>query len=258
MRSAPRGQSATVEERRPRMMSTKISERNLSALRPLTLIVVMTGMAAVVVAATMQAAVAEHAWLMMIVLALFLAPMSAVNIPGIKATVTLGDIVTISCVVLFGPSAGIIAAVAEGVVTSLTMTKSPKKLLYNVATGAISMAGASLITQTVFAQFGVPGLQMSVLRMSGAVGLFTLCYFLISTSLIAAYVAFSIGEPVLRVWRRKFLWTVMSYIASGASALVAFSLVGRLGYLVFIVVIGVMLTMCLFYRVYFRRFQEPS
>ena len=212
---------------------------------------------AVVAAAAIQAAVAEHAWLMMIVLALLLAPMGAVNIPGIRATVTLGDIVTISCVVLFGPSAGIIAAVAEGVVTSLTITKSPKKLLYNVCTGAISMAAASLATQAAFDRFGVPGVQMSLLRMSGAVGLFTLCYFLISTSLIAAYVAFSIGEPVLRVWRQKFLWTIMSYIASGASALVAFSLVGRIGYLVFVLVIGVMFTVCLFYRLYFRKFQQP-
>ena len=237
-------------------MSTKISGRNLSALMPLTIVVVIAGTVAVGAAAAIQAAVSEHAWLMMIVLALLMAPMSAVKIPGIRATVTLGDIVTISCVVLFGPSAGIIAAVAEGVVTSLTITKSPKKLLYNVATGAISMAGASLITQAVFDQFGVPGLEMSVLRMSGAVGLFTLCYFLISTTLIAAYVAVSIGEPLLRVWRQKFLWTVMSYIGSGASALVAFSLVGRLGYLVFVVVIGVMFSTCLFYRVYFRKFQK--
>ena len=239
-------------------MSTRISEKNLSALMPLTVMVVIAGAVAVGAAAASQAAVAEHGWLMMIVLALLLAPMSAVQIPGIKATVTLGDIVTMSCVVLFGPSAGIIAAVAEGAVTSLTITKSPRKLFYNVATGAISMAGASLITQAAFGQFGVPALQTSVARMSAAVGLLALSYFLISTLLIAAYVAISRGEPVLRVWRQKFLWTIMSYIASGASALVAFSLVGRMGYMVFVLAIGGMFTMCLFYRVYFRRFQVTS
>ncbi len=239
-------------------MSTQFSERNMSALMPLTVIVVIGGAVDVIAAATRQAAVAEHAWLMMVVLGLLLAPMSAVRIPGVKATVTLGDIVTMSCVVLFGPSAGVIAAVADGVVTSLTLTKNPRKILYNVATCAISMAGASLITRAVFDQFGAPGAQMSVLRMSGAVGLFSISYFLISTSLVAAYIAFSNGEPLLRLWRQKFLWTIMSHIGSGASALVAFSLVGRLGYLVFVPVIGAMFTMFLFYRVYFRRFEETA
>jgi hypothetical protein len=239
-------------------MSTNFSEKNLSAVMPLTVIVVVAGTVAVVAAATRQAAVAEHAWLMMIVLALLLAPVSTVRIPGIKATVTLGDIVTMSCVVLFGPSAGVIAAVADGVVTSLTLTKSPKKILYNVATCAIAMAGSSLITRALFDQFGAPGAQLSVLRMAGAVGLFSICYFLISTSLIAAYVAFSSGEPLLRLWRKKFLWTIISYIGSGACALAVFSLVGRLSYLVFVVVIGAMFTMFLFYRSFFRRFQEAA
>jgi len=225
---------------------------------PLTVGVVIAGAVAVIAAAARQAAVAEHAWLMMVVLALLLAPVSAVRIPGIKATVTLGDIVTMSCVVLFGPSAGVIAAVADGVVTSLTLTKNPRKILYNVATCAIAMAGASLITRAVFHQFAVPGVRLSVLQMSGAVGVLSISYFLISTFLIAAYIAFSDGEPLLGLWRRKFLWTIMSYIGSGASALITFSLVGRLGYLVFVLVICAMFTMFLFYRVYFRRFEETA
>ena len=167
-------------------MATKISERNLPALTLLTVVVVIAGAVAVLAAASRQVGVAEHGWLVMVVLALLLAPVSAVQIPGVKATVVLGDIVTISCVVLFGPSAGVIAAVSDGVVTSLTLTKSPRKFLYNVATCAISMAGGSMITRAVFDQFGDPGSQVSVLRMSCAVGLFTLAYFLISTSLLEA------------------------------------------------------------------------
>ena len=239
-------------------MATNFAEAKPSAVMPLTVIVVIVGVVTVVAAAARQAAVAEHAWLMMVVLALLLAPVSTVRIPGIKATVTLGDIVTMSCAVLFGPSAGVIAAVADGVVTSLTLTKNPGKFVYNVATCAISMAGSCLITRAAFDQFGTPGAQVSVIHMSGALGIFSISYFLISTFLVASYVAFSNGESVLRLWRQKFLWTIMSYIASGASALVAFSLVGRMGYLVFVVVIGAMFAMFLFYRSFFRRFQQTA
>jgi hypothetical protein len=81
---------------------------------------------------------------------------------------------------------------------------------------------------------------------------------LISTFLIAAYIAFSGGKPLFTLWRQKFLWTVMSYIASGISAVATFSLVGRLGYMVLVIAIVMMIVMFLFYRVFFKTVGEQA
>jgi hypothetical protein len=224
----------------------------------LTVSVIVAGVAAVAIAASRQAVITEHAWLMMIALAMLVSPVSSVHIPGIKADVVLGDVVTFSCVVLFGPSAGVIAAVADGAITSLRLTKDTRKFLYNVATCALSMALATLITRAFFDQFGVRTPQQSIGYVSGAVTLFTVSYFLISTSLIAAYVSFSGGHPLIRLWRQKFFWTIMSYTASGIAALLTFALVDRLGYMVLSVVIGLMITMFLFYRVFFKAFEKQA
>jgi hypothetical protein len=159
---------------------------------------------------------------------------------------------------LFGPSAGVIAAVADGAVTSLRLTKTPRKFLYNVATCAVSMAGSTLITRAFFNQFGVRTPHPSIGYLSGSVGLFTLSYFLISTFLIAAYIAFSGGKPLFTLWRQKFFWTIMSYVASGVSAVVTLSLVDRMGYMVLVVVIAMMMMMFLFYRLFFRTVESQA
>ena len=92
----------------------------------------------------------QQVWIMMIALSLFVAPMSTIQIPGIKASVVLGDVVTFTCAILFGPPAAITAAVADGAISSLRLTKDYRKFIYNVATCAVSMAGASLLTRSAF------------------------------------------------------------------------------------------------------------
>src|SRR5437016_6145753 len=149
----------------------------------LSIIVMLAGGAAVAVAVAKQAVVAEHAWLMMIALALLVAPMSAISIPSVKARVVLGDVVTFSCAALFGPSAAVIAAAVDGAVTSLRITKSPHKFSYNVAVCAVSMTAAGFIAKAAFPGFGLTAIQMPLAELVGAMGLFALCYFLISTVL---------------------------------------------------------------------------
>jgi hypothetical protein len=241
-----------------RMASTASGKKPTTTLTVLTVVVVALGIVAVVVAAARQALIEEHAWLMMIVLALLVAPVSTIHIPGIKADVVLGDMVTFSCAVLFGPSAAVIAAVADGAVTSLRLTKSPRKFLYNVATCATSMAGSSLVTRLVFDRFGVRTDKLSMGYLVGSMAIFTLSYFLISTLLIASYLAFSNDSPLVQLWKQKFLWTSISYLGSGVTAVLSLSLVERIGYFVFVVVIGVMLVMFVFYRSYFNNVEKKA
>jgi hypothetical protein len=115
------------------------------------------------------------------------------------------------------------------------------------------MAGASALTRTVFSDFGVQGNRVEIVELIGEVGLFTLAYFLISTMLIALYIAFSKGLPLFRLWREKFLWTLMSYVASGVSCLGSYLLVGRIGVYLFLSLVSVMLVVFLSYRSYFQK-----
>ncbi|HWP43335.1 MAG TPA: hypothetical protein VNO14_08885, partial [Blastocatellia bacterium] len=104
-----------------------------------------------------------------------------------------------------------------------------------------------------FSQFGIRNVQKPLGDLAGEAGMFTLSYFLISTALIASYVSFSKDLPLVNLWREKFLWTILSYTASGVSCLAAYLLVGRLGLYVFIVLIAMMMAAFASYRFYFLR-----
>jgi signal transduction histidine kinase/CheY-like chemotaxis protein len=138
------------------------------------------------------------------------------------------------------------------------MTSKPRKILYNASLCAVSMGGAGLVTRALFPAFGgiTPGL--SIGQMMAALGLFTLSYFFISTSLVAAYLALSNDEPFLKVWRENLLWTSVSYAASGLSALIVYILVGKFSYYSFLVPVGLMVFVYLFYQAYFQKVERAN
>jgi signal transduction histidine kinase/CheY-like chemotaxis protein len=227
-------------------------------LSRLSLIVTLAGALTIVTAIVDQVFVADFTWLTMVALTLFVAPMKTILIPGVKARVTLGDTITFACATMFGPSAAVIAAATEGTFTSFRMTRNPRKILYNTAMCVLSMAGAGIATKMAFADFGEHTYKLSLPELIVALALFTLTYFLISTFLIGAYLATSSGEPFWEIWKENCTWTSISYGASGVSALGVYLLVGRFGYYSFIIPVGVMGFVYLFYRVYFQKVESAN
>lgn len=228
-------------------------KRNSSTgLAVLSGIVILAGAVIVALTVVRQLLATEYAWLIMVALGLLAASMSTIEIPGVKARVVLGDVVTFACAALFGPSIGVIAAAADAAVTSLRITRSPRKFLYNVATCAISMTVAGSVTKAAFPLFGTGIGQLSIANMITAVVLLTICYFIISNLLIAGYIAVAKGEGIFKVWRESFPCASLSYIASGISALVAYLLIGQIGYMVFLILIGEIVLVFQFYRAYFK------
>lgn len=240
-------------------MKGEATERG-SSIKVTLLCVAVTASGAMVAALAVarQSIDPQHAWIMMIALSLFVAPLSTVQIPGVKATLVLGDVITFSCAMLFGPAAAVIAAVADGAISSLRLTKNYRKFFYNVGTCAVSMAGATALAKSAFPDFGQQDSNASTGLIMGEAALLTLGYFLTSTVLIAAYIAFSNGLPIVRLWREKFLWTVISYVSSGASCAAAYLLVGRMGLYVFFALISIMLIVFMSYRFYFGKLDKRA
>ncbi|MEW6211868.1 MAG: ATP-binding protein [Acidobacteriota bacterium] len=236
----------------------RAQDKSYPLLTILSLAVITAGIAVFSLAVAKQIFVPDHTWLTMVALALFAAPIKTIYIPGIKARLALGDTITFACAAIFGPHAAVIAEVVDGTFTSLRMTSKPRKILYNAALCAVSMGVAGFVTRALFPSFGeiTPGL--SIGQMIAALGLFTLCYFFASTSLVAAYLALSNDEPFLNVWRENLLWTSVSYAASGLSALIVYILVGSFSYYSFLVPVGLMVFVYLFYQVYFQKVESAN
>jgi signal transduction histidine kinase/CheY-like chemotaxis protein len=221
--------------------------------------VIAAGVITLALAIIEQISVPDPTWLTMVALTLLAAPMRTIYIPGVKARLAVGDTITFACAAIFGPQAAVIAEVVDGTVTSLRMTNKPRKILYNAALSAVSMGGAGLLTRSVFPSFGpLTTTRLTIGEMAAALGLFTICYFLISTSLVALYLALSNNDSFLNVWRENLLWTSVSYAASGVSALLVYILVGTFGYSSFLVPVGLMVFVYLFYHAYFQKVETAN
>ena len=238
-------------------MTSSYAEKQHEPLVSLLLVsVVSAGAVLVACAAVNQARSAERLWLVMVGLALFVGPVGTMHVPGLKVRVVLGDVVTFICAALFGGSAAVLVAAVDGVSTSLRLTKNPRKFAYNVAVVVISAAGASLATTSTFPLFGRATKQLPVVEIVAAMGLFTFCYFILSTSLVAAHVAASTRRPFASLWKENFLWTSISFAASGASAVAVSLLVERFGFYVFLVPAGLMTLVFYFYHTYFQKVES--
>ena len=216
-------------------------------------VVVIVGGAVATIAAASQVGLTRYAWFVAIAGSLLVAPFGSIRIPGIKASIVVGDTITFACAVLFGPGAAVLAAVVDGAIVSMRATRSPIKLLYNVATGAISMAASAFLAKSLFNDFGGGPSSLSLVYLVAALAVLTASNFLISAILIASYVATTTSHQLVEIWKKRFAWTVVSYAASGASALLAFYLASYIGYYVFLVLTGVMLGVFGFYKAYFGR-----
>jgi putative nucleotidyltransferase with HDIG domain len=229
-----------------------------NSLSFLSVLVITAGAASIAVAVVNQVIVTEYAWMVMVALALLLAPLGSIKIPGMKANMALGEMISFTCAVLFGPSAGVIAAAADGVAISLRVTKTASKFSYNVATNSLSMGLGVVVTKAAFPAFGVPGAPLPAGQLAAAMGLLTLCYFVSSTFLITAYLSIWKGLPFSKSWQGNALWTSVSYVVSGAAALAGSLLVAQAGYYVFVIFAAAMAFVSLFYRNYFQRVEGAN
>jgi putative nucleotidyltransferase with HDIG domain len=224
--------------------SATVGTTPATSLSFLSVLVITAGIATIGAAVANQVLVTEYAWLAMIGLALALSPFGAVRIPGINSAVALGDVISIACAAMFGPSAGVLAAAVDGIAVSLRVTKTLTKFSYNVASNSISMGVAA---------FRTGGSRLRAGELAAAVGLLTLCYFATSTFLITSYLSIWKGLPFVKLWYENAFWTSVSYMVSGAAAVAGTLLSAQAGYYVFVVFASAMTFVSLFYRNYFQR-----
>ena len=228
------------------------------SLSALTFTVGCLAIAAIAAALLLVFKLGELQWIWMAALAIFVAPVGTLRIPGIRAGITLSDAVTFACAALFGPGPAIIAAAASAVAASLILTTNFQKFLYNTWTSTVSMAGAAFATLTLFPDFGSGSAVIQTRELVGAAAILTLIYFLISSSLIAAFIALSNRDSFRSVVRESMAWTSLSNVAAGASAVVVSLLAERVGYYVLLVPIALLLMGYLFYSTYFRKLDSAN
>ncbi len=145
-----------------------------------------------------------------------------IKLPGVNSKISLSDTLICMNLVLFGPAAGSITAALDGIFGSLRAKTASRRLefaLFNASSMALSAyLGGLAFTSLV----GKPMLYKDPITPIGsllpALALLALVYYFANSTFVATIVALEQRANVFTVWRDRFLFAIVNYIAAASVA----------------------------------------
>ena len=154
----------------------------------------------------------------------------SIQIPRVCGHISVSDTFVFLTILLFGGDAGIVLAALDGLLTSLRITRKTSTRLFNAAT----MAFSTFVTvECVLYLFG----DITALTAAPYSPLFflatcvmALVQYVVNSGTVAIGGAFKFNEPLWESWRKKYLWTSLTYITGASAAAVLGKLIGVAGF----------------------------
>jgi diguanylate cyclase (GGDEF)-like protein/PAS domain S-box-containing protein len=138
-----------------------------------------------------------------------------------RSTMSVSSGVVFTSLLLLGPHATMVVAVAGAWSQSTFGTRNPNRpyqTLFNIASLLLAVQAFGLVYRLMGGTVG----QVVWPDIATPVGTATLAYFLVNVGAVAVVVALSTRERIAYVWHHDFIWGAPSYfVAAGAAVLVA-------------------------------------
>ncbi|HEX8686580.1 MAG TPA: diguanylate cyclase, partial [Pyrinomonadaceae bacterium] len=153
-----------------------------------------------------------------------------VGIPRTTGRITVSDTFILLALLLYGGEAAVLLAVAEGVCSSLRISRKALTVLFN---GAVMGCSTCATAWALRLSFGPPE---EALRSGRAATLVTLvcvmglAQYVFNSGLVAFDKALKLGRGFARTWREFYLWASLTYFAGAAAAGVLARLVVTFGF----------------------------
>jgi serine phosphatase RsbU (regulator of sigma subunit) len=152
--------------------------------------------------------------------------------------VTLSFVMVLAGLLICGPWQAMLIASLTGV-SAVFFTRDPKKIVFNVASSAVSTFGAGLIYMAM-----LPAEAALVDKILPAY-VFALTDFAIETALLSGVISVASGESLLHIWQDNYRWGWSIYVAGASLGMLVAWLYTTLGFA------GLLLGLPPLYLVYF-------
>jgi len=145
-----------------------------------------------------------------------------IKLPGVNTKISLSDTLICINLVLFGPAAGTITAALDGIFGSVRAKTASRRLeftCFNASSMALSaflggLAFSSLIPKPMLYRDPT----MPIGSLLPALALLALVYYFANSTFVAIMVALDQNLNIFSVWRDKFLFAIVNYIAAASVA----------------------------------------
>src|SRR5215210_6331150 len=179
----------------------------------------------------------------------------AVQMPGVNGRITLSETFIFLTMLLYGGEAAILLAAADGIRSSLLISKKPLTISYNAALLAVSTF------LTVWALRFFFGNVVNITHGEfSAPFLLAVCVMgfvqYIGNSLLAAVAqAWKTDQSIWHVWSKYCLWASITYFAGASAAIITAKLIGTVGFYSIIATAPIIAIVYLTYRTYLKNIE---
>src|SRR5215210_3197496 len=179
----------------------------------------------------------------------------AIQMPGVNGRITLSETFIFLTMLLYGGEAAILLAAADGIRSSLLISKKPLTISYNAALLAVSTF------LTVWALRFFFGNVVNITHGEfSAPFLLAVCVMgfvqYIGNSLLAAVAqAWKTDQTIWQVWSKYCLWASITYFAGASAAIITAKLIGTVGFYAIIATTPIIAIVYLTYRTYLKNIE---
>jgi len=200
---------------------------------------------------------ADVRFLLLALATVLIGPRLSIQIPRVKAHISVSDSFVFLTLLLFGGEAAIILATTEALCASLRLGSKLRTHLFNASV----MGCATFLTVWTLRLCLVETLTWHDVYSGNY--LVALCVMAIvqytgNSILIATSSALKAGQPVWATWRKNFLWTSLTYFAGASAAGIIARFIGNVGFFAFSATIPIIAIVYFTYWTYMKNVEGAA
>ncbi|HYO99762.1 MAG TPA: ATP-binding protein [Pyrinomonadaceae bacterium] len=203
--------------------------------RPFMRLMCVLGLCAVLLSlADLHVAVIDLRFMLLAFVTLIVGTRISIQIPRVCGHISVSDTFIFLTIFLFGGEAGVLLAALDGLFTSLRISKKPLTMIFNGATMAFSTFATVECIEYLFGDIVALTNAPYSPRFILAACVMALVQYVVNSGTVAIGGALKFNEPFWESWRKKYLWTSLTYIMGASAAAVLAKLIGVAGFYAFI------------------------
>ena len=193
----------------------------------------------------------------MAVITVGIASRITIQIPRVRGFISVSDTLLFLTILIFGGEAAILLAAAEGLCSSLRVSKKFSTIRFNAGVLAFSTFLTVRALDLCFGQ--VADLQNSPsTNLVVAVCLMALVQYVANSGIVALYAAFRDGQSIWNTWKSNFLWTSITYFAGAVAAGVIAKMIDAFGFYAFIATTPIIAIVYVTYLTYLKNVETSA
>lgn len=196
-------------------------------------------------------------FLVMALVTVIVGPRLSIQIPRVKAHVSVSDTFIFLTLLLFGGEAAIILATAEAACSSVRLSKHLSTHFFNAAATALSTFLTVWSLRLIFGETVTWQDSYSTNHLV-AISAMALIQYVSNSLLVATSYALKADTSIWTTWRKSFLWTSITYFAGASAAALIARFIATVGFFAFVSTVPIIAVVYFTYLTYLKNVSSAA